>query len=164
MCDSSPYSYKPEVSGETALFHYQKNIFPQEYATEIKHWLDNIELKSGKCISGKEVPRLQLWFQERNKYFCEVWKYRYPRWESEPYPDILSSFQTKIIDITRDVINGHPEFTFPEFTYLIVLSRSFLSRIFLSRYSFPDFFFPDSELLAVSEQEESFPDRILEFS
>ena len=120
MCDSLPYSYKPEVSGETALFHYQKNIFPQEYANEIKHWLDNLELKAGKCISGKEVPRLQLWFQECNKYFCEVWKYRYPRWESEPYPDILSIFQTKIIDIAQGAINDHPEFTFPDINSALI--------------------------------------------
>jgi alkylated DNA repair dioxygenase AlkB len=112
--------YKPNVSGEKAMFLYQKNVFPKEYAAEIKTWLNNLELKSGKCISGKEVPRLQLWFQEDNKYFCEKWKYRYPRWESEPYPDILTKFQSNIIETAQELIIDHPEFKFPDINSALI--------------------------------------------
>lgn len=117
MCASI---YKPEVSGEKAMFLYQKNVFPEEYASKIKTWLNNLQLKSGKCISGKEVPRLQLWFQESNKYFCEKWKYRYPRWESEPYPDILTKFQSNIIEAAQELIKDHPEFKFPDINSALI--------------------------------------------
>ena len=112
--------YQPEIYGEDALFYYKKNIFPEDYANEIKAWLNNLELKSGKCISGKEVPRLQLWFQEQNKYFCEAWKYRYPRWESQPYPEILSRFQSNIIDTSRNILEKYPKYSFPKINSALI--------------------------------------------
>lgn len=115
MCE-----HKPTVYDENSLFYYKKNIFPKEYADKIKDWLDSIELKSGKNLSGKEVPRLQMWFQENNKYFCESWKCRYPRWESEPYPQILLDFQNDIVNISKDVMKEYPEFNFPEINSALI--------------------------------------------
>lgn len=112
--------HKPNVSGEPALFLYQKNVFPEEYSNKIKTWLSNLQLKSGKCISGKEVPRLQLWFQESNKYFCEKWKYRYPRWESEPYPQTLTNFQNNIVEAAKELIVDHTEFKFPQINSALI--------------------------------------------
>ena len=114
------YDHTPKVYGEESLFYYQKNIFTPENASKIKEWLDSTELKSGKNLSGKEVPRLQMWFQENNKYFCEKWKCRYPRWESEQYPEILSNFQNDIINISKEAMKNYPQFHFPDINSALI--------------------------------------------
>ena len=52
--------------------------------------------KDGYCISGKEIPRKQIWFHKDNKYFCEEWKYRYNRCESEQYDELLDEVELYI--------------------------------------------------------------------
>ena len=116
----SSITHTPNIYGEDALFLYQKNIFPKEYASKIKSWLNDLQLKSGKGTSGKEVPRLQLWFQESNKYFCEKWKFRYPRWESEPYPDTLTRIQSNIVEAAKGLVNEYPQFEFPNINSALI--------------------------------------------
>jgi len=85
-----------EINGAT--FYYKEDILEHSDVIDLNLWLSNLEYRDGKCISGKEIPRLQLWFQEKNKYFCETWKKRYHRWESNDYNPILYKYQTKILD------------------------------------------------------------------
>jgi hypothetical protein len=63
----------------------------------LQKWLENKDYKEGKRISGKEIPRLQLWYQLENKYF----KYRYDRWSSQKYDDILENIQLKVNNKTN---------------------------------------------------------------
>ena len=44
----------------------------------------------------------QLWFQENGKYFCNDWKIKYDRWESNDYQDILYKYQDKINNIVTN--------------------------------------------------------------
>ena len=87
-----------EINREKATFYYKEDILEHSDVIDLNLWLSNLEYRDGKCISGKEIPRLQLWFQEKNKYFCETWKKRYNRWESNNYNSILYKYQNKIID------------------------------------------------------------------
>ena len=60
------------------------------------------------CISGKEIPRQQLWFQKDGKYFCDHWKNRYPRWESKnQYPSLFESINNEIREQVMDILEQH---------------------------------------------------------
>ena len=74
--------YTPIIDGNKSVFLYKTNILSSELAKEVRVFLDAQTYREGKCISGKVIPRLQLWFQRDQQYFCDSWKTRYPRWES----------------------------------------------------------------------------------
>jgi alkylated DNA repair dioxygenase AlkB len=93
------------INDEKAQFSYKRNILSPHELRLLKFWLDNHDFKDGKCISGKEIPRQQIWFQEKEKYFCETWKYRYDRWTSEKYDQFLKFIQNKITDRAKDLYN-----------------------------------------------------------
>ena len=59
----------------------------------------------GTCISGKEIPRQQLWYHKEGKYFCDTWKIKYDRWKSHKYDDFLLKFQEKINTIVNKLLD-----------------------------------------------------------
>ena len=81
---------------EYSLFYYQENILDDKLLNRLKIWLDEKKFKHGKCISGKKIPRKQLWYQDEKKYFCESWKYRYDRWKSEENDELLDEVKSII--------------------------------------------------------------------
>lgn len=85
-----------EKNDEKSLFYYESNFLDNNRYKELYKWLQNKNYKEGHCISGKEIPRLQLWYHEKKKYFCNTWKVHYSRWESEEYDDFLKSLQNEI--------------------------------------------------------------------
>jgi alkylated DNA repair dioxygenase AlkB len=54
------------------------------------------EYRKGYTNSGAEVPREQLWLHNENKYFCDSWVSRFPRWEANPYPEAILRTQSII--------------------------------------------------------------------
>ena len=94
---------KININGEKGIFYYKNNILDENDVKDLKNWLNTLEFREGQCISGKEIPRLQLWFQEKNKYFCETWKKRYHRWESTQYTEDLYTFQNKIVNKIEEI-------------------------------------------------------------
>lgn len=94
-----------DIEGEKSLFYYQNNFLNNEEYNLIKSWLDNKEFISGNCVSGKEIPRQQLWFQENGEYFCKKWIVKYDRWHSNPYEKELTKIQNKISDFAKSIKN-----------------------------------------------------------
>lgn len=89
--------YTPIINGHKSVFIYKSNIFEVEFIKEIKSFLEKQDYKNGHCVSGREIPRKQLWYQTNRKYFCSDWKNRYDRWESQPtYPKLLDLISDKI--------------------------------------------------------------------
>ena len=89
--------YTPIIEGNKSIFLYKSNIFDQELLEKIKSFVYSLEYRDGKCVSGREIPRKQLWFQKDGKYFCSSWKQRYNRWESfDDYPEILNEISSAI--------------------------------------------------------------------
>lgn len=95
--------YFPYINGECSGFRYIPNVLPESNIKLIRAQLDAMTFKDGKCISGKEIPRQQLWFQDENKYFCEDWKYRYDRWVAQPHKTFVMDLQV----IFNDIINRY---------------------------------------------------------
>ena len=94
--ESLKMEFTPIINDELALFLYIPNVLTNNELIELTSWLDNLKYKKGKCISGKDIPREQIWFQENGEYFCKNWKIKYDRWEAEIYDDILTKYQGKI--------------------------------------------------------------------
>jgi alkylated DNA repair dioxygenase AlkB len=92
-----------EINGEKSLFYYQNNFLTSEEYNLLRLWLDTKEFIAGRCVSGKEIPREQLWFQENGEYFCKKWNMKYDRWKSNPYEQELSKIQNKISEFTKSI-------------------------------------------------------------
>jgi alkylated DNA repair dioxygenase AlkB len=108
------------VNDEFALFKYIPNIINSEESKQLRHWLDNQEFRDGNCISGKKIPRQQLWFQERGHYFCEDWKYRYERWTSLEYPTILKTLQKNMNDKVNNILKGTINVDIPKLNSILI--------------------------------------------
>lgn len=99
-----------DINNEPYEFRYIKNILPGYTYSRLVEWLQTQEYKSGKCISGKVIPRLQNWYQMDKRYFCDSWKYRYDRWISEDYDEFLLTLQKYISEQTSKLINKPIQF------------------------------------------------------
>lgn len=108
---SCPQDFKTKTQYDP-VFLYFENIFDREIISNLKNWLDDLNFKDGFSMEGKKIPRQQIWYQEKNKYFCEQWKYRYDRWKSENYNDFLKLIQGKIqekINTSLEKMPGIPK-------------------------------------------------------
>ena len=47
------------------------NFLGEKNKLELQKWLEMKDYKEGKSITGKEIPRMQLWYQEKKKYFIQ---------------------------------------------------------------------------------------------
>lgn len=112
--------FTPIIDDELALFLYIPNVLNNNELLEITSWLNNLQYKKGKCISGKDIPREQIWFQENGEYFCKNWKIKYDRWEAETYDDILSKYQRKINTIVNDKIKKYNIHTTCDFNSCLI--------------------------------------------
>ena len=92
-----------EINGEKSLFYYVPNFLTQNEYIVLKEWLDTKQFIKGYCVSGKEIPREQLWYQENGEYFCKRWNQKYERWISNPYEEEIGKIQNKIKDFSKDI-------------------------------------------------------------
>ena len=89
--------YTPIIEGNKSVFVYKSNMFDEPFKSKLLEFVQKQAYRDGRCVSGREIPRKQLWFQKDGKYFCDSWKNRYDRWESaEEYPEILEEITNKI--------------------------------------------------------------------
>tara|TARA_B100001093_G_scaffold44681_1_gene37804 strand:+ start:65 stop:631 length:567 start_codon:yes stop_codon:yes gene_type:complete len=95
-------------------------VLEKDLFTNLRKWLDEIKYKNGYSIAGKQIPRQQIWYQENNKYFCENWKYRYDRWQSEEYTDFLKNIQDKIQEKVYSAIEKYPEIQKPNINSCLI--------------------------------------------
>jgi alkylated DNA repair dioxygenase AlkB len=92
-----------EINGEKSLFYYYPNFLNSSEYIFLKEWLETKKFITGECIIGKKIPRAQLWFQENGEYFCNNWQYKYDRWYSNPYEEILLKIQDKIANFSNNI-------------------------------------------------------------
>ena len=108
------------VNDEFALFKYIPNIITSEESTKLRQWLDTQTFRDGNCVSGKKIPRQQLWYQDNGKYFCEDWKYRYDRWTSLEYPSILKTLQESMNYKINTILEGKNNIEIPKLNSILI--------------------------------------------
>ena len=108
-----------EIDGEESTFIYKENILEKSKYNKLKKWLEHQDYINGNCVSGKPIPRQQLWFQEEGKYFCDEWKYKYERWMSNEYTEVLKEVQ-RIINVETIKLLKETEYEVPPFNSILV--------------------------------------------
>lgn len=100
--------YTPIIDGNKSVFIYISNVLKSSHSSLIQQWLESHTYIDGRCVSGREIPRQQLWFQKERHYFCSAWKSRYERWESqEHYPDILDKLSDQLSERIQPILKTH---------------------------------------------------------
>ena len=89
---------------ETRLIIIPDILTPESY-NNLKNCLKTLNYCKGYTQSGAEVAREQLWFHKDNKYFCDSWVARYPRWDAHPYPEEVVRVQERVQEIVNDGLN-----------------------------------------------------------
>ena len=95
------------INDEKSSFTYIPDILDEIELLKLETYLDSLEFKKGfltNKTNKKEIPRLQLWFHQTNKYFCSEWKYQYDRWKSNSYTPYLLDIQSKVNDLTQEIL------------------------------------------------------------
>ena len=114
------FLHHEKIDGDDTIFLYIDNILPEELLVKTKYWLERKTYKDGYCIDGKEIPRKQIWFHKDNKYFCKEWKYRYKRWESEEYDELLEELETFLKRTLRKITNTIHDIDIPDINSCLV--------------------------------------------
>jgi alkylated DNA repair dioxygenase AlkB len=114
--------YTPIIEGNKSVFVYKSNMFDEPFKSKLTEFVKKQTYRDGRCVSGREIPRKQLWFQKEGKYFCDSWKNRYDRWESvQEYPEILEQVQKRIYECD-EIINSlkEHEITLPDINSCLI--------------------------------------------
>jgi len=112
--------YTPVIDSDKSIFLYKNNILSPSMLIKVRDFLDNQTYINGYCISGKEIPRQQLWYQKEGKYFCDSWKNRYPRWQSiTKYPELFEELNNEIRNQISDLLNEH-DITYPKINSCLI--------------------------------------------
>jgi hypothetical protein len=91
-----------EDEGKPSVFHYIPNFLSQDEDRELLKYLENTTdfVPNPKMSEG--ISRLQKWYNIDKKYFCPLWKERYPHWESFEIDSVISGLMDKIQNFIVD--------------------------------------------------------------
>ena len=94
-----------EKSSKDSIFHYIPNFITKEEEIYIYNYLEKTSdfVESPKMNTG--ISRLQKWYHKEQKYFCPLWKERYPQWMSFEMDDTI----IKLIDKIQSFISEFSE-------------------------------------------------------
>jgi alkylated DNA repair dioxygenase AlkB len=83
------------------MFKYIPNFMNKMEEYELFNYLENTNdfVPTPQFSSG--FSRFQKWYQTENKYFCPMWRERYPQWESFKIDSMIKN----IINIIQNYIN-----------------------------------------------------------
>ena len=98
-----------EKNNDDSIFYYIPNYLDIDKQKNILSYLDNIDdfIPSFKFNNG--ISRYQKWYNIDKKYFCPLWKVRYPQWASFEIDDTINNL---IIDIQK-YINKFDDINIP---------------------------------------------------
>ena len=92
-----------EMDDTDSIFYYIPNFFTDADVNRLKIKLDDIDYEPNYNYHETKIVRYQKWYQSEQRYFCEGWKTKYKRWESNPYFNELDEFQTNLSDKLKDL-------------------------------------------------------------
>jgi len=86
---------EPSDSNNT-FFCYIPNFITGSDHDNIIDWLNLMDDFIPSSSYNNNISRLQKWYQKDNKYFCNKWKNKYPKWKSFNYESKLNDIQTLV--------------------------------------------------------------------
>jgi hypothetical protein len=71
-----------EYNDTPSIFHYVPNFITKDEEIKLMSYLENTNDFIPSLKHNLGISRLQKWYQVEQKYFCPLWKERYPHWTS----------------------------------------------------------------------------------
>lgn len=111
-----------EYNDTPSIFHYIPNFITKDDETKIMTYLENTNDFIPSIKHDLGISRLQKWYQIDKKYFCPLWKERYPHWTSfeidETIKGIIENIQTFIDDFA--ISNMNDNFQIPKINSCLI--------------------------------------------
>jgi alkylated DNA repair dioxygenase AlkB len=85
-----------EYDDTPSIFQYIPNFITKEEESKLKAYLDSTNDFIPSITHNFNISRLQKWYQVDKKYFCPLWKERYPHWTSFEIDDTVSNLINKV--------------------------------------------------------------------
>jgi hypothetical protein len=80
----------------TSTFHYLPKFLNKDEEKYLFNYMEATEDFVATPSYATNISRLQKWIQSDKKYFCPMWKDRFPQWESFEIDDTIQNIQNKI--------------------------------------------------------------------
>ena len=85
------------------MFHYIPNFMnPMEQKTILDYLNKDNLIAAPQYANSNSVSRYQKWYQADKKYFCPLWKQRFPQWESHEIDNTIQS----LIDMIQKLLDS----------------------------------------------------------
>jgi alkylated DNA repair dioxygenase AlkB len=99
-----------------SVFYYIPNFLKKENQENLMKYLEKMDdfIPSYKYTNG--VSRLQKWYQVDKKYFCPLWKERYPQWTSFEIDNTIENLINTVQDFTENI----PEIKIPRINSCLI--------------------------------------------
>ena len=111
-----------EYNDTPSIFHYVPNFITKDEEINLKSYLDNTHDFIPSIKHDLGISRLQKWYQIDKKYFCPLWKERYPHWTSFEIDDtidnLIKNTQTFIDDFAT--LNMNESFQIPQINSCLI--------------------------------------------
>lgn len=111
-----------EHDSTSSIFHYIPNFITKEEETKLKLYLDNTNDFIPNIKYNDGISRLQKWYQVDKKYFCPLWRERFPHWTSFEMDDTVVNMINKIQTFINDfaISNMEPDFQIPKINSCLI--------------------------------------------
>ena len=111
-----------EQDSTVSIFHYIPNFITKEEEVNLKLYLDNTNDFIPSIKHNFGISRLQKWYQVDKKYFCPLWKERFPHWTSFEMDDTVDIMINKIQTFINDfaISNMNKEFKIPKINSCLI--------------------------------------------
>ncbi len=105
-----------ELDDTQSVFYYFPNFLDKQEEKDIFKYLEKTDDFMPNMKYNDGVSRLQKWHQIDNKYFCPIWKERYPHWSSFDIDDTVASLIKKM----QEFITSVPNITIPQINSCLI--------------------------------------------
>ena len=86
-----------------SIFYYIPNFLKIEEQKNLIQYLENMDDFIPSYKYTNDISRLQKWYQVDKKYFCPLWKVRYPQWTSFEMDENITKLINNIQKFTESV-------------------------------------------------------------
>jgi len=110
-----------EKDNNKTIFAYIPNFLNENKRENIVSELENYDdWKIGYNYQGNRITRKQKWYQTDNQSFCKDWKYKFDRWEPNPYTENLMTLQSHVESYINEKFNNDIYINNPKYNSLLI--------------------------------------------
>jgi len=105
-----------EHESSPSVFYYIPGFMDKKEQKDMLTYLDNNQDFVPNLKYNNKICRLQKWYQTEQKYFCPLWRDRFPQWESFEMDATITSLINKVQDFVQTI----PNITIPQINSCLI--------------------------------------------